>query len=844
MPYAKPLILSALLACAPALSSAEMFPFVMPWDDASPTIVDLSGWNEKPAGRDGFVTVKDGHLYAGGKRLKIFGVNLCFGANFPDKEAAPKVAARMAKLGVNCVRFHHMDMQTTPGGIFAKDGKTLDPERLDRLDFLIAKLKEHGIYADLNLHVSRTHPDRPKAEKAGNSDFDKGVDNFSSEMIRLQKEYARMLLSHVNPYTKNAYAQEPAVAIVEINNENALFFEWQGGRLDTIAAPYREELTALWMQTLERTYGSDDEVRAAWAERTRPAGPNILTNGDFAKGGDQWIAEQHDGTTAKATYTDGAVQIVTGGAAKQAWHAQFSQAGLRVEANETYAIRFRAKAAAPERITASLSQAHEPWTVFGSGSVDLGTEWREYRVDVRVGAADTNARVVFTSLARAAGGTFWFDDVRVGIADIDGSLTRDAAGKVPAFTKSEYARRSPNAKRDWIGFLWSLEEGYWGGMRRFLRDELGVKSLVVGTQLGWSPFLIQQEMDVIDSHAYWQHPHFPGRSWDMNNWTVKNIPMAGAKDGGTLPGLALQRVDGKPYICTEYNHSAPNSYAAETFPLICAYAALQDWDGVFAFAYSHRGDDWDKQFFGSFFDIDQHPVKLATLPGALALFRRGDVGVAKSASIAQIEPNQGMVQVGKSGARLGADLFGVKRMEAFLHRVGVRRGDGEKFEAQPAPAGPQYVSDTGELTWDTEQKCVTINAPRSKAFVGEGKGRAVKLGEIELKIDSDWACVQATVLEGDGLAAARRILITATAAAENTGMKWTDAEKSSVGKNWGTAPSVVEGVEGAVKLPAGKRWKAWALDERGARREAIAMQEGALRIGPEHKTLWYELAAE
>ena len=49
-------------------------------------------------------------------------------------------------------------------------------------------------------------------------------------------------------------------------------------------------------------------------------------------------------------------------------------------------------------------------------------------------------------------------------------------------------------------------------------------------------------MDVIDSHAYWQHPHFPGRAWDMNDWTVKNLPMAGREDGGTLPGLALQRV--------------------------------------------------------------------------------------------------------------------------------------------------------------------------------------------------------------------------------------------------------------------------------------------------------------
>ena len=90
---------------------------------------------------------------------------MAFGANFPTHEDAEKVAGRMAKFGINCVRFHHMDMQTAPTGIFAADGRTLDPDRLDRLDYFIAQLKAHGIYADLNLHVSRTYPDAPPRRK-------------------------------------------------------------------------------------------------------------------------------------------------------------------------------------------------------------------------------------------------------------------------------------------------------------------------------------------------------------------------------------------------------------------------------------------------------------------------------------------------------------------------------------------------------------------------------------------------------------------------------------------------------------------------------------------------------
>src|SRR5687767_12442961 len=243
-----------LAVLAQSAVAAEMFPFVLPWDDATPSIVDLSSWNEKPAGKDGFITAKNGHLYKGEKRFRFFGVNMAFGGNFPKKEEGAKIAARLAKFGINCVRFHHLDMMSAPGGIFAKDGKTLDPEQLDKLDAFVAELKARGIYTNLNLHVSRTYPDRPRAEKVGNSNFDKGVDNFSGAMIELQKEYARALLSHVNPYTGTTYAAEPAVAFVEINNENALLDEWHGGRLDRVAEPYRAELSALWTAWLRTRY--------------------------------------------------------------------------------------------------------------------------------------------------------------------------------------------------------------------------------------------------------------------------------------------------------------------------------------------------------------------------------------------------------------------------------------------------------------------------------------------------------------------------------------------------------------------------------------------------------------
>ena len=826
--------------------AAELFPFVLPWDDASPSAVNVSAWLEAPAGRDGFVTVKDGHLFANGKRFRIFGVNLAFGANFPTHDDAEKVAARMAKFGINCVRFHHMDMQTAPGGIWAKDYAGLDAGQLDRLDFFIAQLKARGIYADLNLHVSRTYPDRPAAEKAGNPNYDAGVDNFDAKMIALQKDYARALLTHVNAYTKNAYAAEPAVALIEINNENALLTLWHYGGLDKLAAPYRAELAGMWAEYLRKKYGDDQKLAAAWAVDAKPEGAEMLRNGNFANGTDGWFFEQHEGAVAETAAKDGVLRVDVRKAGAQGWHVQGFYGGLKLTGGEPLTLSFRARADAPHRISVAAMQAHEPWKSLASESVEVGVEWKTFRVIFTPDADEPKARVGFGSLGATAG-WYEFADVSLRPAGIDGAVPRDAAGVVALFSKTDIAGHIELARDDWQRFLWTLEERYWPGMQRFIREDLQARSLIVGTQLGWSPFLIQQHMDVIDSHSYWQHPYFPRKPWDMNDWTVRNLAMTGAADGGTLPGLALQRVAGKPYICTEYNHAAPNQFSAETFPLICAYAALQDWDGIFAFAYSHRSNDWATGYFSSFFDIDQHPVKMATLPASLALFMRGDVSPAKTASIASIQHDIAVATAREQGPRLGAEQFGVKRMETFLHRVGVRQGDGETFAATPAPAGPKFVSDTGELTWDTGDKAVTIDTPRSKGVLGFVERRSYDLSGVRLDFAgtrTGFACVQLTVLDGADFKSAKRILITATGTAENTDMQWTDDKKESTGTHWGRAPSVVEGIAAKITLPFSTKLKAWTLDDRGQRRAEVPLRDGVLEISPEHHTLWYEVAGE
>ena len=224
------------------------------------SLADVSFLLDAPAGKDGFIRVQDGHFVRpDGKRIRFWGVHLTDWSRgsilLPPKEDASMWAATLARFGVNMVRLHFLDL-AAPRGIIdstRNDSRAFDAQQLDRLDFLIAELKKRGIYVDLNLNVGRSY-------KAGDGvqDFDKiqwgkGLTLFDPRLIELEKEYAKNLLTHVNPYTGTEYRKEPAIAIVEILNENAIYL---GYRAPT--PYYDDELTKLYNTWLEKKLNAGD----------------------------------------------------------------------------------------------------------------------------------------------------------------------------------------------------------------------------------------------------------------------------------------------------------------------------------------------------------------------------------------------------------------------------------------------------------------------------------------------------------------------------------------------------------------------------------------------------------
>lgn len=239
--------------------------------------LDFSHLLDAPAGKHGFVRVQGGHLYfEDGLRAKFYGFNFPARASMPDHETAERLAARLATLGANVVRLHAADVMPGPKGWTANpesplldyasgSSRNFHPEGLDRLDYFFCQLKKRGIYIHLDLYVARVFLegddlDYPEPIPA----HCKGISHYNQRLIELQKEYAKELLTHVNPYTGLSYADEPAVMAVEIANEDSAFFDNNRIREYPGWKYYFAEMQERFNHFLLAKYHTRENLKQAW----------------------------------------------------------------------------------------------------------------------------------------------------------------------------------------------------------------------------------------------------------------------------------------------------------------------------------------------------------------------------------------------------------------------------------------------------------------------------------------------------------------------------------------------------------------------------------------------------
>jgi hypothetical protein len=813
----------------------------MSWTPTAPGVMSATDLLDKPAGKDGPIIVRDGHFYSGAKRIRFWGVNFAFSACFPLHEQADAVAQRLANYGINAVRIHHADMMTFPGGIWA-DGKceTFSPEALDRLDYLIAALKKQGIYSDLNLHVSRTWSKSHQWENADKlpESFDKLIDIFHPDLIAANKQYARDLLGHVNAYTKVRYADEPAICFVEINNEDTLFL-WGGEQaLARLPEPYAGMLQKLWNEWLTQKYGAREKLREAWAVGEMPLGENLL-RGDFKK---DWHTEQHE--TAKLTATveklpneTPAVNLAVTHVDGTDWHLQFNQGGLKLAKGKYYTVTFSAKAEKPTSISVGVAQAHAPWQNLGlSSTAKLESTDEEFSFGFTTSTDDDNARISFSLGHDVNAITLAKIELREG-----GRLGLRANEDLAKSSVTTLHAGTPARSADWFDFLQQTDERYFTGMLEFLKKEIGVKCPITGS-IGLGPLgtLSQSKMDFVDAHAYWDHPQFPHRSWDMKDWTIKNEPMVDHPEGATLWNLAATRVEGKPFTVTEYNHAAPNEWQAECVPMIASYAALQDWDGVFLFAYSHDAK-YDKGKMASFFDVEGNPPKMPLMPSAARIF----LGQAVKPSHAAIPLFANRDEMLRTGSRFYYQIWPWAMDKGLRWQTALHQRVVTVFSPSTAYLG--LLKDDARINWTANGSATgqfILRDDHAAVFVGFPAGKPIELGPLTIdRVNAPFCSLM--LLPADAsqtLSNADRLLLTIVGRAENTGMKW-DPKRHSVSDQWGSAPPRVEKITGDARITDPFR-HIYVLTSTGERQQEVPTSSGdngvTFKLG-EPATITYEI---
>ncbi|HSU31682.1 MAG TPA: hypothetical protein VLJ11_10640 [Bryobacteraceae bacterium] len=349
-------------------------------------------------------------------------------------------------------------------------------------------------------------------------------------------------------------------------------------------------------------------------------------------------------------------------------------------------------------------------------------------------------------------------------------------------------------------FYIHLETRFMEEMRDFIRKDLHVKSLIIGTAdhtyfiAGMPLVRTTSRLDIVDAHIYWWPP---SQMSHRGQEPMVNSPLRSIEVRLTRSTMA-----GKPFTVSEVNEPFPSDYGSEMIPLLASYGAFQDWDGIFIYAFEPKLSGQWQPVVGDHFDISEDPVKVAQMPVGALLFLRHDVAAARQTiertySTAQIDESMRLPPLAEPywtpGFPLSLPLEHGSRIRCLDCAATAKFTD--------TPTNP-IVSDTHQLSWHLSSKTgngvVTVDTDRSTALVGFVKENNAETSHLSADVANAFCAITLSALDDQPLSRSGTMLLTATGRAENTGMVW-DARRANV-TNWGTAPTRIEVVKGWLLL--------------------------------------------
>ncbi len=815
-------------------------------------VVDLSYLNGAPISGPGFVAARDGHFVdASGRRLRLFGTNITGDSCFPEEEVAPRLAKRLRQYGFNCLRLHFMDFSW--GGTSRESlwddpaaGK-LSERNLAKLDRLISECAANGIYLNLNLHVGREYPGQPEVAGSRAFQYSKNLDRWHEPFVRQMEQFCRDLLNHVNPHTGRRYADEPAIACVEINNENTMIRD-DLADLRRLPEPFLEALTREWTTWLRERHGTTAALARVWNADVVPLGDEQLTNRDA------WIVQNSGGAASTLQQEETRLTWTATASGSASWNLQLQYKGLELPAGR-YTLTFRARSRDSKRVGINLMLNAAPWDNVGlSDTIALAPEWKTFTLSGPIKAATAPGPLRLNISLQNETGQVEFEDLSLrpggGEGLTAGDSLEDGVG-LPGTTAVAAV------KLDWTRFLIDTEMATTARIVRLLKNEIGCKMPVADTQVsygGVAGVLREATLcDYVDIHGYWEHPSYARneRGW-VTSFRIPNTSQVAAKDGGTLSRMGVYRIAGRPFSISEYNTPAPNDHGAELFPLFAAVAGLQDWDAFYSYTYRDFGKAYEDTFIRKYFHLIGRANVLVHAPAASLAFRSGLIATSAEGAQCRIPVDQVpelTLQTGTVGdlwQKLGGDPAAVWMRKATVALS--EAGNEPTLQGDASVPDGIRTSDTGQIRWnpsDPKGAWFSLNAPAVRLLIGHLGGRCLDVGDVRVSVlDRPWprdvpayACISLVALDEKPLATSQRVLLAASARTENAGLPWNEDRTGFTSDDWGQRPTLSEAVPLDLIVP-GNPVRAWRVTPDGRKAEELAMENGVLRLRPEHQTLW------
>ena len=229
-------------------------------DFSEDALLDLSYLNENMAGENGFVRLSaDGESFVNDQgEIRFLGIGGGDGTRDMSEAEISNLAKFLAKKGVNMIRFHGQIHSVSNDIMQAND------DELDAIWKLVATMKEEGIYTTISPFWPRFIDDIPQSwdigDYSGTTKKPWGLLYFNDRFQEAYKSWLTQLYTETNPYTGIALKDDPAVGLIQMLNEDGIFFWTIQGVEPSLLA----EMESQYYDWLIAKYGNIEDAYAAW----------------------------------------------------------------------------------------------------------------------------------------------------------------------------------------------------------------------------------------------------------------------------------------------------------------------------------------------------------------------------------------------------------------------------------------------------------------------------------------------------------------------------------------------------------------------------------------------------